>query len=117
MQTTDEIIKICKKIIKDDDITSLKEYYSNLNEIDIFISNVVAYEYIYQKIFLHACINKKREIIEWLMDKYEKMDNIRKIGLRQMFYYGKYLLKKYKMEDISWYDKFLDNKIKILPDK
>ena len=40
------------------------------------------------------------------------MDNIRKIGLRQLFFYGKYQVKKnknYKDKDISWYNEILNN--------
>ena len=41
------------------------------------------------------------------------MDNIRKIALRQLFFYGKYILKKNKKykennEVIEWYETILD---------
>ena len=106
MPNTKEIIIICKKYISNNDLYGLKIYYENLSNLDIFISNVIAYEYIYQKIFLHTCIKGHREILEWLIERYKEMDNIRKIALRQMFFYGKYLLKKYKHKT-EWYDEFL----------
>ena len=45
-------------------------------------------------------------------EKYNEMDNIRKIGLRQLFFYGKYILKKIKHkkdnEIMDWYENILD---------
>ena len=107
--TTEEIIKTCKIYIKNNDLEMLKGYYIDLYELDI---NEGAYQYIYQKIFLYACIIGVDKILEWLSEIYFQFDDISQIALRQSFFYGKYLLKTYKHE-IKWYDTFL-NKIKVL---
>ena len=116
MDETNKIIKICKKMIESKNLDELKEYYNTLDKTQIFISNTIAYEYIFQKIFIHACNYGNKEIIEWLFEKYNEMDNIRKIALRQLFYYGKYMLKQNKEykndnEIMIWYENIL-NKIR-----
>ena len=111
-----KIIKDCKNLIKEENLKELKEYYNNLSNTDLIISNLIGYEYIFQKIFIYACQYGNKEIIEWLFKIYEEMDNIRKIGLRQLFFYGKYQLKSnknYKDKDINWYDELLD-KVKLV---
>jgi hypothetical protein len=113
MDETNNIIKECKKIIENENLQELKEYYNTLDEYEIFISNTIPYELIFQKIFIHACNYGNKEIIEWLVEKYNEMDNIRKIALRQLFFYGKYILKKnkkYKEDNkvIDWYESILD---------
>ena len=113
MDETNNIIKECKKIIENENLQELKEYYKTLDEYQIFISNTIPYELIFQKIFIHACNYGNKEIIEWLVEKYNEMDNIRKIALRQLFFYGKYILKKNKKykennEVIEWYETILD---------
>ena len=113
MDETNNIIKECKQMIEKENLHGLKEYYNNLNEKELFISNFIAYEYIFQKIYIHACNYGNKEILEWLIEKYDEMDNIRKIGLRQLFFYGKYILKKNKKyknnkEIFNWYESILD---------
>lgn len=117
MEETNIIIKECKKMIEKENLDGLKEYYLTLDENDKFISDTLAYEYIFQKIYIHACNYGNKDIIEWLIDIYELMDNIRKIGMRQLFFYGKYILKKnkkYKNDKkiFEWYETILD-KIKL----
>ena len=113
MDETNNIIRECKKMIKNENLQELEEYYNTLDKYQTFISNMVAYEYIFQKIFIHSCNYGNKEIIEWMFERYIEMDNIRKIGLRQLFYYGKYILKKNKKyknnkDVIIWYEDILD---------
>ena len=99
----EEIIKNCKQYIKDNNLEDLKLYYNNLQELNI---NTGTYQYIYQKIFLYACIIGAEDILMWIVKLYEEFDQISKIALRQLFIYGKYLLKKNK-HSFSWFDEFL----------
>ena len=71
MDETNRIIKECKKIIENKNLQEIKEYYNKLDEYQTFISNTIAYEYIFQKIFIHAC-NYGKEIIEWLIENIMK---------------------------------------------
>ena len=52
------------------------------------------FEYIFNKIYLHACLKKKRLVIEYLNRVYENMGDIEKIALRPTLIYAMYLLKK-----------------------
>ena len=53
--------------------------------------------YLFQKIYLHACLKHQPQIAEWMQHVlFPKMDPIQQIALRQVFSYGKYLLKRKK---------------------
>ena len=48
---------------------------------------------LFQTVYLHACLKKKRDIATWLETiVFPTMDPIQQIALRQVFSYGKYLL-------------------------
>ena len=84
----DGFLKLCKVMIENDNLEGLQEYYlENSNE-------KYPWEYIYQKLYLHACLKKKRRIVEWMVGVFPTFDPIQQIALRQMFSYGKYLLAK-----------------------
>jgi hypothetical protein len=81
-------IKHCKTLINEGNLDELRDVINeNLGE-------VWAWEYIYQKLYLHACLKRKREIVDWLNGLFTMFDPIQQIALRQMFSYGKYLLQK-----------------------
>ncbi len=81
-------LKLCKTMIEKDNLEGLQEFYrENLDEN-------YPWEYIYQKLYLHACLKKKQRIVDWMNSMFEHFDPIQKIALRQMFSYGRYLLAK-----------------------
>lgn len=81
-------LKLCKTMIEKDNLEGLQEIYmENLDEN-------YPWEYVYQKLYLHACLKKKTRIVEWMNGLFDQFDPIQKIALRQMFFYGKYLLAK-----------------------
>lgn len=79
---------VCKTLIEKENLEGLQEYYSESAHEDY------PWEYIYQKLYLHACLKKKHRIVAWLNQIFEQFDPIQKIALRQMFSYGRYLLAK-----------------------
>lgn len=81
-------LKDCKSLIEKDNVEGLQEYYLE------YSGENYPWEYIYQKLYLHACLKKKHRIVEWMNPLFEQFDPIQKIALRQMFSYGKYLLAK-----------------------
>ncbi len=83
-----DFIKDCKVLIEKDNLEGLQEMYNEMS------GENYPWEYIYQKLYLHACLKKKRRIVEWMDSLFQLMDPIQQIGLRQMFSYGKYLLAK-----------------------
>lgn len=81
-------LKLCKTMIEKDNLEGLQEFYQEHAEENY------AWEYVYQKLYLHACLKKKVRIVEWMKPLFEHFDPIQQIGIRQMFSYGKYLLAK-----------------------
>ena len=84
----DSFLKLCKTLIEKDNLEGLQEFYSESAHENY------PWDYIYQKLYLHACLKKKNRIVEWLRAMFEQFDPIQKIALRQMFSYGRYLLAK-----------------------
>ncbi len=84
----ESFIKHCKGLIEEGNLGELQEvFHENMGEN-------YAWEYVYQKLYLHACLKKKVEIVEWMAGLFSMFDPIQQIGIRQMFSYGKYLLAK-----------------------
>jgi hypothetical protein len=81
-------LKLCKTMIEKDNLEGLQEFYLE-NQGENY-----AWEYVYQKLYLHACLKKKHRIVEWMRPLFDQFDPIQQIGIRQMFSYGKYLLAK-----------------------
>jgi len=84
-----DTIDICKKYIDD----------ANLEELQRFSFSLLEYRYdwpyLFQKVYLHACLKKRADMAEWLHTQmYSKLDPIQQIALRQVFPYGKHLLTK-----------------------
>jgi hypothetical protein len=81
-------LKDCKTLIEKDNLEGLQEFYlENAHEN-------YPWDYLYQKLYLHACLKKNHRIVQWMNELFEKFDPIQKIALRQMFSYGRYLLAK-----------------------
>jgi len=52
------------------------------------------WDYIFKKVYIHACLKKYKPIVDLLMTFYENMSEIERIAIRQVFPYGRYLLAK-----------------------
>ena len=85
---TNEIIKSSKDRINNGDIHGLQEILESVKD------EKIDWQRIFLKVYLHACLKKQKEIVEWLTEVYETFDSISKIALRQVFPYGKFLLAK-----------------------
>ena len=84
-----DTIDICKKYIDDSNLEELQRFSYSLLEFSY------DWPYLFQKVYLHACLKKRADMAEWLHTcMYSKMDEIQQIALRQVFPYGKYLLTK-----------------------
>lgn len=86
------IIATCKEMIDAGDLQSLQDYYASLQ--NTLFEFGVPWDYIYQHVYLHACLKKQIEIVSWLKTVYENFNMIEQIAIRQMFSYGNYLLNK-----------------------
>lgn len=84
----ESFIKHCKTLIDEGNLDELQAVFQEVQ------GENYAWEYVYQKLYLHACLKKKVEIVEWMKGLFSMFDPIQQIGIRQMFSYGKYLLAK-----------------------
>lgn len=84
------IIKNCKDFINNGDLNGLKEYYSELQNSEYEYNP--NWQYIYRQLYIHSCLKKKKEIVDWFIDIFPSFDPVSQIALRQIFPYGKYLL-------------------------
>jgi hypothetical protein len=54
----------------------------------------IAWDFIFQKVYLHAALKKQKSICELLYTIFPELGPIQQIALRQMFSYTRYLLQK-----------------------
>ena len=98
-----QIIKECKHFIDTYNLDELKNLYNTLNETNLEYD--INISFIFKEVFFYACKKNNKDIIDWLMSVYNNFDTVTKIALRQMFFYGKYILLKNKNSElIKWYE-------------
>lgn len=90
-------------IIEEQIISELK-LFINKGHIDGFIEmwneykydteydREVAWDYIFQKVYLHAALKKQREICTFLDSVFVEFNKMTQIALRQIFPYARHLL-------------------------
>ena len=83
------LIDLAKQAIESNDFEALQAYFDDVRELDLDWPSV------FQKVYLHACLKGSKEIASWMQDTvFPTMDPIQQIGLRQVFSYGRHLLKR-----------------------
>lgn len=90
MRIEDHLIHEIKEIIGSGDLTMLQEIWQDYQETDF--GRELAWEYIFQKLYIHAALKKKKHICEWLDTLYVQLDPIQQIGIRHTMLYARYLL-------------------------
>jgi hypothetical protein len=89
------IIAECKEIITHKTLSVLQAWYDNLMTEYDWAETRVDWPYIFQKIYIHACLKKKRDMADWLEALFkEKVDPINQIAYKHSFTYGRHLLRK-----------------------
>jgi len=87
------IIDFCKYSIEQNDLMGIQNYFANLQQMEFDYR--LPWEYMFKTIYIHACVKKNESIANWLQDSvYPMMNEVSQIGLRQVFCYGRYLLRK-----------------------
>lgn len=84
------LLEECKAYINANKLEEFKEFYVLLCESEFDVSP--DWPNLYQKVYIHACLKKRREIAEWLETLFTQFDPITQIAFRQVFFYGRYLL-------------------------
>jgi hypothetical protein len=85
-------IRDCKALIEHGTLQALQDYYAEMLVSED--AHLVDWPFVLQKIYIHACLKKKRDIATWLESKFGDLDPISFIAYRQTIAYGKHLLKK-----------------------
>lgn len=93
MLIEDQLISIAKENVNKGNLEGLQQFWKECND-DIEFERDIAWDYIFNKIYIHASLKKQHHILEWLNQLYNDFDPIQQIALRQMFAYSRYLLKK-----------------------
>jgi hypothetical protein len=89
----DQIISQIKPFINKGNLEGLKEQWLEYTTETDFERDI-AWDYIFQKIYLHAALKKQKHICEWLDLLFTKFNPVVQVALRQMFAYARYLLNK-----------------------
>ena len=87
--STEELVKRFKSFVDAHDLSGAKLFYEGVTELED-----VAWDYVYQKVYLHACLKKRHDFVKWMNELFEALEPLQRIALRQMFAYGRYLLQK-----------------------
>lgn len=85
-----EVIEEIKTYVNGGDLEGLRSLWKEYQEMDF--GRELAWEYIFEKVYIHAALKKRREICEWLDSLFNELDPIQQIGLRHVFSYARYLL-------------------------
>jgi hypothetical protein len=89
----DHIITTIKPFINKGDVDPLKELWREYRDHTEF-PREVAWDYVFQKIYIHAALQQQQAICDWLDEIFLDFDPIIQIGMRHTFAYARTLLKK-----------------------
>lgn len=87
----DHLVSTIKPLINKGDLDLVKELWIEYSEETEF-AREVAWDYVFQKVYIHAALKKQRPICEWLDTIFLKFDPIVQIGMRHTFAYARTLL-------------------------
>jgi hypothetical protein len=80
-----------KQFINVGDLLALQEYFNEIQNAEF--NSEPSWDFIFQKVYLHACLKKRNNIADWLkIEVFPQLGAIQQIALRQIFSYGKYRL-------------------------
>lgn len=89
----EQIIGDIKPFIDKGNLTGLQRLWHEFY-FETDFGRDIAWDYVFQKVYLHAALKKQKQICTWLDTIFTKFDPIQQIALRQMFSYAKHLLNK-----------------------
>jgi hypothetical protein len=85
-----QIVDDFKHIINTGDLYEFQELVQNYLESE----DVIAWDYVFQKVYLHAALKKREDITKFMDTLYPRLSAVDQIHIRQMFSYARHLLKK-----------------------
>ena len=92
MSIEEQLVAEIKPYINEGNLDGLKEQWDEWVNTDF--GREIAWDFIFQKVYLHAALKKQKLICKWLDTIFIELDTIQQIALRQMFSYARHLLNK-----------------------
>jgi hypothetical protein len=89
----DHIVTTCKAFIEKGKIEELQELWIEYRDHTEF-PREIAWDYVFQKIYLHAALHHQKTICDWLDIIFQEFDPIQQIAMKHMFSYARSLLSK-----------------------
>jgi len=93
MGIEDDIIREIKPTIESGNLITLQIVWEDYRD-NIEFDRPIAWDYVFQKVYLHAALKKQHAICEWLDSVFLDFNPMTQIAMRQMFAYARYLLNK-----------------------
>jgi len=87
--SVEDIIHVFKEFINKKDAEGFTSFLSETQD-----DYDGVWDYIFKKVYIHACLKKNQPIVDILLKQYEELSEIERIAIRQVFPYGRYLLAK-----------------------
>jgi hypothetical protein len=87
--SVDDVIHVFKEYINKKDTEGFNTFLSETQD-----DYDGVWDYIFKKVYIHACLKKNQPIVDILLKTYEELSEIERIAIRQVFPYGRYLLAK-----------------------
>jgi hypothetical protein len=94
MSIEEQLIAEIKLLINTGNLDELKKKWNEYRDA-IDFGREIAWDYVFQKVYLHAALKKQRSICEWLNIIFQELDPVSQIALRHTFSYAKHLLNKH----------------------
>jgi hypothetical protein len=86
------VIRDCKALIEHSSLQALQTFFGEVQQEED--AHLVDWPYVWQKVYLHACLKKKHDIATWLEARFKDLDPIACMAYRHTLNYGRYLLRK-----------------------
>jgi hypothetical protein len=93
MSIEEQLIAEIKPYINNGNLEGLKEQWIEYR-LETEFDRQVSWDFVFQKVYLHAALKKQKHICDWLDTVFTEFDPIQQIALRQMFSYARHLLNK-----------------------
>ena len=86
------VIRDCKALIEHSTLQALQTFFDEVKEEED--AHLIDWAYVWQKVYIHACLKKKRDMVSWLEEQFKELDPILCIAYRHTLNYGRHILNK-----------------------
>ena len=87
MQLYKHLIDEIKDAIDKDDLKEVQEMYDSID----FNDSQIPWDYVFQKVYLYACLKKKQKFIAWFENIFNQFNQIQQSAIRHTLNYGRFI--------------------------